>query len=149
MQPESSNAEIDWLLLVKAGLPPLGVAAIWGGLWLLIGPDFSRLRAILFWLIPVYSGLWYINGISKEGLKLNSIQATAHGAILGAAIGVVFIVSSGLSMQIRHLFPIRYQLMSSSVDVGKLLVATTMSHIVPAAIICAVVCAIVSSAKKQ
>ncbi len=143
MQTEPSKSEINLSLLAKAGLPPLIVAAILGGLWLLLGSGFSGLRDMIFWIIPALSGLWYVYWIGRSGLKLNLTQAAVHGAVLGIVIGVVYFVSSILAMKMR------LQTASFWGDGMRLLVGMTVSYVVPSAIICAAVSAIVASTKKQ
>lgn len=100
--PEGSSYQfkLDKTNLIKAARIPLLVAAIGGALWLLGG--LGGLLGVVFWIVAAYAGYWYANLLLRSGAKPALVDVAINGAILGAAVGIVYAVVSWIAISIRY-----------------------------------------------
>lgn len=91
--------KIDKTNLIKAGTIPVIAAAIGGLLWLL--GLLGGLLGVIFWAVAVFAGYWYVNLVLKSGAKPSVLEVAINGAILGAAVGLVYGVATWIAISIR------------------------------------------------
>jgi hypothetical protein len=99
MSDGSSQFKVDKTNLIKAGTVPVIAAAIGGALWLM--GFLGGLLGILFWVVAVFAGYWYVNLVLKSGAKPSLVEVAINGAILGAVVGLVYAVVSWIAISIR------------------------------------------------
>jgi hypothetical protein len=94
-----TQIQVDKTNLLKAGKIPVIVAAIGGALWLVGSP--GGFVGVLFWFIAVFAGYWYADRALKSGAKPAIVDVIVNGAILGAAVGLVYAVVGWIALSIR------------------------------------------------
>ncbi len=99
MQGGQMQFKIDTANLIKAGTIPVIVAAIGGALWLL--GFLGGILGILFWVVALFAGYWYVNLILKAGAKPSIVEVAINAAILGAVVGLVYGIVSWIAISIR------------------------------------------------
>ncbi|MHB8094544.1 MAG: hypothetical protein ACYDH0_06340 [Candidatus Aminicenantales bacterium] len=99
MPEGQTQLKIDKTNLIKAGTIPVIAAAIGGLLWLL--GLLGGLLGIIFWAVAVFAGYWYVNLVLKSGAKPSILEVAVNGAILGAAVGLVYGVATWIAISIR------------------------------------------------
>lgn len=97
--PIQAPIKVDKTNLIKAGKIPVIAAAIGGALWLLGG--LGGLLSILFWVVAAFAGYWYVDQVLKSGAKPTLVEVIVNGAILGAAVGLVYSVVTWIAFSIR------------------------------------------------
>jgi hypothetical protein len=88
MQGGQFQFKLDKANLIKAGTIPVIAAAVGGLLWIL--GFLGGLLGILFWVVALFAGYWYVNLILKSGAKPTIVDVAINGAILGAAVGLAY-----------------------------------------------------------
>ncbi len=99
MQSGQPQIKIDTANLIKAGTIPVIAAAIGGALWLL--GFLGGLLGILFLVLALFAGYWYVNLILKSGAKPSIVEVAINGAILGAVIGLVYAIVAWIAIGLR------------------------------------------------
>ncbi len=99
MQSGQPQLKIDTPNLIKAGTIPVIAAAIGGALWLL--GFLGGLLGIVFWVVALFAGYWYVNLVLRSGAKPTIVEVAINAAILGAVVGLVYGVISWIAISIR------------------------------------------------
>lgn len=99
MQGGQMQFKIDTQNLIKAGTIPVIVAAIAGALWLL--GFLGGLLGIVFWIVALFAGYWYVNLILSSGAKSSIVEVAINAAILGAVVALVYSVVTVIAVNIR------------------------------------------------
>jgi hypothetical protein len=99
MSEGQTQVQVDKTNLLKAGGIPVILAAIGGALWLL--GALGGLVGILFWAVAIFAGYWFVNQVLKSGAKPTILDVIVNGAILGAAVGLVYSVVGWIALSIR------------------------------------------------
>jgi len=100
MTEGQSQIKIDKSNLLKAGKIPVIAAAIGGALWLL--GFLGGLMGILFWVVAAFAGYWYVGLALKSEPKPSIVEVIVNGAILGAAVGLVYAVVTWIAISVRY-----------------------------------------------
>jgi hypothetical protein len=87
MQGGQSQFKLDQPGLIKAAPVALGAAAVVGLLYAVYA--VWGILGILGWAVTIFAGVWYVMTVRKSGTLPDQMNGLVHGAILGAAAGLV------------------------------------------------------------
>jgi hypothetical protein len=93
------GVKVDKTSLINAGAVPVIVAAVGGALWLVA--SLRGIPGIVPWALAAFAGFWYADRSSRSGAKPAVLEVAINGAILGAAVGLVYSIVSWIAISIR------------------------------------------------